>query len=156
MRTSCDLRYFSSRVRKALLADELNMRMEGLLHGESRWLAGPTAALPSQAPIPGGITSEEEEALLEETNDWMEQQGLPRGVLSYDFADADTGEQKAVFDIAWPNGIHEDLSQPVAILLNESAATMGVASQSGYRCFTDINDFRRYVETEIFAGGYHA
>ena len=49
----------------------------------------------------------------------MEAQGLPRGMLAYDFADAETGEQKAVFDLAWPNGIQEELSQPVAVLLNE-------------------------------------
>ena len=71
------------------------------------------------AAVGGGITSEEEEEQLEALNDWMEAQGLPRGVLAYDFADAATGEQKAVFDLAWPNGIQEELSQPVAVLLNE-------------------------------------
>ena len=84
----------------------------------------------------GGITSEEEEEQLEALNDWMEAQGLPRGVLAYDFADAATGEQKAVFDLAWPNGIQEELSQPVAVLLNESTETIAIASQAGYRCFT--------------------
>lgn len=98
---------------------------------------------------PGGITSEEEEAQLEALNTWIETLGLPRGALSYDFADPDTGEQRAVFDLAWPNGIQEELSQPVAVLLNEGAETVTIASQAGFRCFTGIKDFRRYVQAEI-------
>jgi hypothetical protein len=138
--------------RKTLLAAELNRRMEDLLHGDTRWLAGPTLAVPVVATVPGGITSEEEERQLETINDWMEAQGLPRGALAYDFADATTGEQRAVFDLAWPNGIQEELSQPVAVLLNESNETLAIASQAGYRFFTSIEDFRRYVEIEILAG----
>ena len=139
--------------RKTLLAAELNLRMENLLHGDTRWLAGPSAALPALAQVHGGISSEKEEELLLETNNWIERQGLPRGVISYDCADTITGEQKAILDLAWPNGIQEELSQPVAILLNESATTISIANQAGYRCFTDINDFRRYVESDILAGG---
>lgn len=137
--------------RKALLAAELNRRMEDLLHGDTRWLSGPTVAVPVIAATSGGITSEEEEYQLEAVNGWVEEQGLPRGVLSYDFADPSTGEQKAVFDLAWPAGIQEELSQPVAILMNESTDTIAIASQAGYRCFMSIDEFRRYVESEILA-----
>lgn len=138
--------------RQALLASELNRRMEELLHGDTRWLAGPTATVPIVAAMGGGISSEEEESHLEALNDWMEEQDLPRGLLAYDFADADTGEQKAVFDLAWPNGIQEELSQPVAVLLNESTETIAVANQAGFRCFTTSDAFRRYVESEILGG----
>jgi len=142
--------------RKVLLAAELNRRMEELLHGDTKWLAGPTAAISIVAAASGGITSEEEEEQLEAINAWMEEHGLPRGVLAFDFADAATGEQKAVFDLAWPNGIQEELSQPVAVLLNESMETIGIASQAGYRCFTSAEDFRKYVESDILAGEPHA
>ena len=81
----------------------------------------------------------------------MEARSLPRGVLAYDFADSATGEQKAVFDLAWPSGIQEELSQPVAVLLNESNETIAIASQAGYRCFTSVAEFKRYVLTEILA-----
>ena len=47
--------------RKALLAAEANRRMEELLHGETRWLEGPAAAVPSPVVVRGGITSEAEE-----------------------------------------------------------------------------------------------
>jgi hypothetical protein len=135
--------------RKSLLAAEVNKRMEELLHGETRWLAGPAAAVPVGVAAAGGITSEEEEEQLEALNDWMEEHGLPPGVLAYDFADAATGEQKSVFDLAWPNGIQEELSQPVAVLLNEGKETIAIASQAGYRCFTTMPEFQRYLQAEI-------
>lgn len=138
--------------RKALLAAELNRRMEELLHGDTRWLAGSTAAVSANSMVTGGITSEEEEEQLEAINDWMEEMGLSRGMLAYDFADAATGEQRAVFDLAWPSGIQEELSQPVAVLLNESADTIGIASQAGYRCFNSSEEFRRYVSNDILVG----
>ncbi len=135
--------------RKSLLAAEVNKRMEDLLHGETRWLEGPTAAIAAAVAVDGSITSEEEEEQLEALNDWMDTQGLPRGVLAYDLAHPTTGEQKAVLDLAWPTGIQEALTQPVVVLLNEGSETMAIASQAGYRCFTAIADFQRYVQSEI-------
>ncbi|MFA5055586.1 MAG: DUF262 domain-containing protein [Dehalococcoidia bacterium] len=135
--------------RKVLLAEELNKRMEDLLRGDIRWLAGPAGAVPAAVAVCGGIASEEEEEQLETLNDWMEAQELSRGVMAYGFADAVTGEQKAVFDLAWPNGIQEELSQPVAVLLNENTDVIAIASQAGYRCFTSTDEFKQYVESEI-------
>ena len=140
--------------RKVLLADELNRRMAELLHGDERWLAG--AALRSepavQAPVVvGGISSEEEEVQLEALNDWVAERGLPRGVLAYDLADVETGAQQAVLDLAWPDGLQEELSEPVAVLLNEEAGTIAMASQAGFRCFSDVSAFRGYIEKAILA-----
>jgi hypothetical protein len=138
--------------RRKLLAAETNRCMEDLLHGDVRWLAW--AAKPAEAPVVlvGGITSEAEEEELEILNDWVEAQGLPRGVLAFDFADQVSGEQKAVFDLAWPNGIQEELSQPVAVLLNENSETLALASRAGFLCFTTAQDFKDYVEKDILAG----
>jgi hypothetical protein len=36
--------------------------------------------------------------------------------------------------------------------LNESAETIGIASQAGYRCFTTSEEFKRYVNDDILAG----
>ena len=125
--------------------------MEELLHGDTRWLTGPKATVPAAGGVVGGISSEEEEAQLEALNDWMEAQGLPRGALAYGFADIATGEQKAVFDLAWPCGIQAELSQPVVVLLNEGAETIAIASQVGFRCFTKAEEFRRYVRKEVLS-----
>ncbi|WP_213380450.1 hypothetical protein [Allochromatium tepidum] len=71
--------------------------------------------------------------------------------MAYDFSDPVSGEQKAVLDLVWPGGIQEELSQPVAVLLNEESGTIALASQAGFRCFTDVEVFRRYVTEEILA-----
>ena len=135
--------------RKALLAAEVNRRMEDLLHGDKRWLEGKRSPSTTAAPAIGGISSEEEERELEAINDGMEENKLPRGVISYDFADPASGTQRAIFDLAWPSGVQEELSQPVAVLLNEPAEIIAIASQAGYRCFTSVADFKRYVSTEV-------
>ncbi len=136
--------------RRRLLAAETNRRMEDLLHGDTRWLAG-AARSEESAPVavPGGITSEDEEAELEDLNEWIEAQGLPRGQMAFDYTDPNTGEQLAVFDLAWPDGVQAELSQPVAVLLDEGADTLGVAAAAGYRCFTRTQAFRSYIATEI-------
>lgn len=136
--------------RKILLAAEVNKRMEELLHGETRWLAGPAAAIP--VAVGGGMSGEEEERQIEELNDWMSVHGLPRGIVAFDFADPSTGEQKAVFDLAWPVGIQEELSEPVAVLLNEPTETIAIASQAGFRCFRKVTEFQKYVQTEVLDG----
>jgi hypothetical protein len=70
-------------------------------------------------------------------------------VLDYEFADRVSGEQKGIFDLAWPSGVQEELSQPVAVLLNASSETLATASRAGFRCFTDVEDFRAYVRAEM-------
>lgn len=135
--------------RKVLLADEANARLAELLHGETRWLEGPAPAAPAPTQVSGGITSEAEEEKLEALNNWMEVQKLPRGSIAFDFADPETGAQRAVFDLAWPTGIQEELSQPVAVLLDEGAEVLAIASQAGFLCFTTIKDFEHYVQSKI-------
>ncbi|MCB0291145.1 MAG: DUF262 domain-containing protein [Calditrichaeota bacterium] len=138
--------------RKVLLTDELNRRLEELLHGDNRWLAGPAAPVKETAiEVLGSISSEAEEKELEALNDWMEARGLPRGSIAFDFADPVTGEQQAMFDLAWPNGIQEELSQPVVLLLNEGREIIAIASQAGYRCFTSVEQFQQYVRSEILS-----
>lgn len=137
--------------RRKLLAAEANRCMENLLHGEIRWLEG--AVKPIDEPIAvGAITTEAEEEELENLNNWIKKLGLPRGVLAFDCADQISGQQKAVFDLAWPDGIQQELSQPVAVLLSGEAETVGIASRAGFRCFTTIQGFKDYIETEILAG----
>ncbi len=137
--------------RKELLAAEANKRMEELLHGETHWLEGTSAKKALTIPVPGGIASETEEAQLTELNDWVASLGLPRGEMNYDFADPASGEQQAVFDLAWPNGVQEELSAPVAVLLDEAADMIALASGAGYRCFTSVAAFREYIEKDILA-----
>jgi hypothetical protein len=137
--------------RRKLLAAETNRRMGELLHGDTQWLEGPArpAETPAVVALPGGITSETEEEELEALNDWVEAQGLPRGQMPFEYSDPDSGELKAVFDLAWPAGLQEGLSHPVAVLLNEGDDTMAQASRAGFRCFTDIRSFKAYLAKEV-------
>ena len=142
--------------RKVLLAEETNRRLTDLLHGDTRWLDSQVSSVSrpetmSQAEVTGDISGDAEELVLEELQKWVEEQGLPRGILSYDFADFSTGEQKAVFDLAWPHGIQQELSQPVAVLLNEPTEVALLANSAGFRCFTDPTGFKKYVEDEVLS-----
>ena len=136
--------------RKALLAAEANRRFDELPHGEAAWLVDAAAIVPSamQAPV-GGIASEAEEQELETLNAWVGKLGLPQGEVGYDYADAETGEQKAVFDPVWPEGLQPGLSEPVAVLLNETADVLAIAGSAGFRFFTTCREFQTYVESEI-------
>ena len=135
--------------RRRLLAEETNRRMESLLHGDTRWLESAARPEPMPVSVPGGITSDDEEAELRRLNEWVQSQGLSLGQMAFDYRDPNTGAQLAVFDLAWPDGVQAELTQPVAVLLDEGIETLTIAAKAGYRCFTHIQDFRDYVGTEI-------
>ncbi|NNU80404.1 DUF262 domain-containing protein [Halovulum dunhuangense] len=135
--------------RRELLAAEANRRFAELLHGETQWLSGTAAIEPHAADIIGGITGESEEAELEALAGWVEEQGLPRGQIAFDYADPDSGAQKAVFDLAWPDGLQPGLSQPIAILIDEPPEVFAMANAAGFRCFSSVAAFRAYVEKDV-------
>lgn len=99
--------------------------------------------------IPGGIAHEEEESLLLETNQWVMGRGLPGGELLYELADPESGECYGVLDLAWPNGLQEGLSVPVALLIDEPKETENAANRAGFRFFTEVAAFQAYIEQEI-------
>lgn len=101
--------------------------------------------------ILGGSASEEENQVLQTCNTWIAEQGLPKGELMYELADAETGEAIAVLDLAWTNGLQEGLSQPVALLINEDSELEQLVNQAGYRFFTNTESFKEYVRREILA-----
>jgi hypothetical protein len=59
--------------------------MEDLLHGDVRWLDWAVKPEPAPVVLTGDTTSEAQEEELDVLNDWVEAQGLPRGVLAFDF-----------------------------------------------------------------------
>ncbi len=134
--------------RRQLLAEEANRKFKELLHGDERWLT------PSHSPtitgqILGGIASDEEEVSLHALNQWLEGQGLSAGMVAFELTDVETGEQKALLDLAWPDGIQAELTEPVALLLDESAELMALANAAGYRCFISIDDLKAHVRRYI-------
>lgn len=137
--------------RRELLAAETNRRMEELLHGDTRWLQSTAKPVVEEGAVDvlGGIRGEAEEEEINALNDWVEELELPRGQMAFDYVAAGTDGPRAVFDLAWPDGLQEGLSQPVAVLLNEGPETLTLASGAGFRCFTDIEAFKAYVAREV-------
>jgi len=137
--------------RRALLAEAANRQFLELLHGDAHWLEGQASGSEISPMVLGGIADDDEENELMQINDWVQSHGLSKGSLAYEHSNADNGGQRAIFDLAWPNGIQQDLSEPVALLLSESAETIRVANIAGFRCFVSQDDFKRYVQEEILA-----
>ena len=100
-------------------------------------------------PRPASIADDVEEAILLEINQWMKNQNLPTGILGYEIADPDTGDEVAMFDLAWPEGVQSELSDPVAVLIDEDVEVLAVAGKYGYRFFTSPDGFKQYINEEI-------
>lgn len=141
--------------RRVLLAKAANEFFTELIHGDAGSLMGETSQIvQTTIPVPpapvGAIDSEEEEALLAHST-WSCEQGLAEGELAFELANAETEAPVAIIDLAWPNGVQEELSEPVAVLLNEGPETLAVANTYGYRCFTSVDAFKRYVNHDMLA-----
>lgn len=134
--------------RRELLAKAANKFLDGLLKG----------AVP-EAKIDGSIMDraltavdgDEEEETLREWSEWVSKQGLPEGDRNFEVVDPSTGEVTTILDLAWPNGLQEGHSQPVALLIDDDHDSEAAASAAGFRFFKDLNAFKRYVRREILA-----
>ena len=127
--------------RRQMLAHAANEAMESLLHG-----SGPLGQPgPLSLAVALGDEADEEEAALVAINQWMIGHEQLPGDIGHEI---DTGDG-ATLDLAWPDGVQPELTQPVAVLLNEPEQVIAAASAAGFRCFTSAAAFKRYVETEI-------
>ena len=144
--------------RRELLAAATNELMRNLLHGDEHWLAGSANITPteSETTVLGGAASQDEEEEIEAINAWVVENSLPPGQVNFMHIDADTRQELAVFNLAWPDGLQEGLTQPVVVLLDEDAAVQSLASDAGFRCFTNAEKFKAYVEREIIGAERYA
>ena len=71
--------------------------------------------------------------------------------MEHELSDPETGEPLAILDLAWPNGLQEGYSEPVALLLGEGQETLQIANDHGYRHFTSPEAFKRYTRSEVLA-----
>ena len=101
--------------------------------------------------IPGGFSNPDEEQLIMEVKTWVEKNGLPGGESLYELLDPVGENPVAVLDLAWPDGLQIGLSEPVALLIDEAERTMEIANQCGFKCFTDADSFKTYVQSVSLA-----
>ena len=129
--------------RRELLAKATNEILNSLMTGPHDDIAVPPGldTTSTKGPIrPVSIIDDEEEALIHEINEWAQSKGLSAGIIGYEFADPITGEQLAMFDLAWPEGVQSELSAPVAVLIDEDQDVLITANRHGYRCFVNKED----------------
>ena len=80
----------------------------------------------------------------------MTAHGFDNGELNHELVEAD-GSVVAVLDLAWPRGLQFELSEPVALLLNEPGDVYQVAVRHGYRPFSQASALRAYaIDLETF------
>ena len=136
--------------RRRLLANTANDFLDGLLAGSVPERDVVKYELKKEGiAIPGGVESEEEELKLKQFNEWIVAKGLPEGEYMYELLDTSNNQPTALLDLAWPNGMQEGYSEPVALLLNEGKETEQAANKAGFRFFTEMEDFKEYVQREI-------
>jgi hypothetical protein len=96
----------------------------------------------------GGAVSQEDDEKLECAY-WAEENGLPSPHIDFHYVNESSGEQLAVFDLAWPEGLQPGFTQPAAILLNEPREVEEAANRAGYRFFTTVEEFKEHVEKVV-------
>ena len=82
---------------------------------------------------------------IKEITAWLEEKQLPIGAQNLELTDPDTAETY-IIDMAWPNGIQEGLSVPLALILNSDADTQAYISRLGYQFFVHVEDLKKYIE----------
>ena len=143
------------KARRDLLAKAANENLNSLLTGphDDLIVSGlNTKGVSPTVPIrPASIADDEEDALINEINEWAQSKGLSAGIIGYELVDPVTDEQLAMFDLAWPEGIQSELSEPVAVLINEEQDVLVAANRHGYRFFVNKEDFQSYINNEILS-----
>ncbi len=87
-----------------------------------------------------------EEEEIEAMSAWMTTHGLNEGTANHELLD-DNGDVVAIIDLAWPHGVQQGLSAPLALLLNETAETQAIVSKFGYRYYTSVEELQEYIQT---------
>ena len=141
--------------RQKLLANSANEMLDTLRAGIMPPAESPLVGVPSQHMFDGvdisTIDPDDKEAILTEAIRFATENGFPAGETTYEVYGKNTEEPIATLDLAWPDGLQTGYSQPVALLIDEDDAVLRVVSNAGFKVFTSLDDFRRYVEDDILA-----
>ena len=71
--------------------------------------------------------------------------------MFHELCDGTNGEPVAILEIAWLRGVQEELTEPVAIEIDEPREVVAAAGRVGVRCFSSVRDFKRYVQAPVLS-----
>ena len=125
--------------RRILLAQAANDLLDSLYNGNL------------EEPSIGNFSTKDYSSIISEEDDieqlciWMHDKGLNEGTINHELIN-DTGDVVGIIDLAWPHGIQNGLSEPIALLLNETQEMQALVSKHGFRFYTNIDEFKEFVE----------
>jgi len=132
--------------RRALLAENANKLLASLYQGKVADIKIENYSDREVVAVDEGLENDEAK-IIKHVNNWMDEHGMAEGILNYDLVNEE-GESLTIIDLAWPEGIQTGLSQPIALLINESEDTHNIVNQQGYKFFVDAESFKEYIEKE--------
>ena len=59
------------------------------------------------------------------------------------------GDPLATLDLAWPTGLQENFSQPVALLFDEDAEIIRAVNHQRFRSFTETEALEKYIQEGV-------
>ena len=130
--------------RRKLLADAANAFLDALLTVTPVKVDYPTVLTQVATTVSG-----EEDDELQTLISWAIARGFPKPELNVEVCDPNTGEVLTIVNAAWPKGLQEGYSQPLALILEVDDQKVAILNQAGYRFFTTIEALRRHLKEQI-------
>ncbi len=131
--------------RRQVLAAAANSFLSSLRAGSLEGSANAEFAIGSGR---ASVGADDEASELAAVDRWVSELGLSSGEFGHELTEED-GRLAATLDMAWPAGLQEGLSEPIALLLNEPREVEEAAGRHGFRFFTSIDGFKGYVLGEV-------
>ncbi len=133
-------------VRRELLASALNAFLAELDAGH----LPDTALVPVAVGVSGGAKDEAD--TITELQEWLTENLFNSGNTDVEIP-ANGAHESAVLDVAWPSGVQPELTEPVALLIDEPVEVWNAATAYGYRIFISPQALRDYCQTLLLTGG---
>jgi len=127
--------------RRELLAESANKFLDSLVNDSAADVEIQDYANRSVQDIP----LHDDGDIILDVNNWMKDKSLPEGVVNLELTD-EKGKVLMIIDIAWPQGIQSELSEPLALLIDEDNANIEMVNRNGYKYFTSSEKFKSYIE----------
>jgi Protein of unknown function DUF262 len=136
--------------RRELLAEAANGFLGDLAGGTAPDIeAGPRVIEEHTGAVSVELREDDEARAIAECRVWVAEQGLAEGVVDYELVDEASSDALAILDLAWPEGMQLELTEPVALLLGEPPEVERAAAAHGFRFFTSPKALKEYVEREV-------